>query len=214
MSTMQLPTAILGIAAAITLGAMSPGPSFVMVARTSVAESRRAGLAAALGMGVGGVVFASIALLGLLALLTAVPVLAFALKFVGGTYLVYLGYRIWQDAKRPLTLQQEGGSARSRPGWRSFALGLATQLSNPKAAVVYASVFASLLPRQVPLIAALVVPAMVFVIETSWYFIVAFALSSPVPRSRYLASKAWLDRTAGGVMSLLGLKLLFEAQQA
>ena len=42
---MELSAAILGIAVALTLGAMSPGPSFIMVARTSVAVSRRDGLA-------------------------------------------------------------------------------------------------------------------------------------------------------------------------
>ena len=47
--------AVFSIAGAITLGAMSPGPSFVLVARTSVARSRADGLAMALAMGVGGV---------------------------------------------------------------------------------------------------------------------------------------------------------------
>ncbi len=52
---------VLSIAGAITLGAMSPGPSFVVVARTAVATSRADGVAAALGMGVGGVLFAGVA---------------------------------------------------------------------------------------------------------------------------------------------------------
>ena len=46
---MEAALSILSIAGAITLGAMSPGPSFVMVARTAVASSRADGLAAALG---------------------------------------------------------------------------------------------------------------------------------------------------------------------
>jgi len=47
MDNITLP--LLGIAGAMIIGAMSPGPSFVMVARTAVA-SRSDGLAAALGM--------------------------------------------------------------------------------------------------------------------------------------------------------------------
>ena len=43
---MELSAAILSIAVALTFGAMSPGPSFVMVARTALAVSRRDGLAA------------------------------------------------------------------------------------------------------------------------------------------------------------------------
>ncbi len=52
---------ILSILGALSIGAMSPGPSFVMVVRVSVAASRRDGLAAALGMGFGGLLFAALA---------------------------------------------------------------------------------------------------------------------------------------------------------
>jgi threonine/homoserine/homoserine lactone efflux protein len=55
---MEIAVAVLSIAGAITLGAMSPGPSFIMVARTALAVSRTDGVAAAFGMGTGGVLFA------------------------------------------------------------------------------------------------------------------------------------------------------------
>ncbi|MEN3111891.1 LysE family translocator [Uliginosibacterium paludis] len=209
---MELFTAILSIAFALALGAMSPGPSFVMVAQTSLALSRRDGLAAALGMGAGGVLFSSAALLGLLALLAAVPLLHIALKVLGGAYLLYLGYRIWRSAHQPLVLGDTSLQGQPTRVWRSFALGLSTQVSNPKTAVVYASVFASLLPVEAPPLVLIVLPIMIFVIETAWYSVVAVALSAPSPRARYLASKAWLDRTAGAIMSLLGIKLIFEAR--
>ena len=51
---MQEIAVLLGIGSAIALGAMSPGPSFVMVARKAVSASRAAGIYAALGMGAGG----------------------------------------------------------------------------------------------------------------------------------------------------------------
>jgi threonine/homoserine/homoserine lactone efflux protein len=210
---MELSAAILSIAVALTLGAMSPGPSFILVARTSLGVSRRDGLAAAVGMGVGGVFFSAIALLGLLAILTAVPLLHLALKVLGGTYLVYLGYRIWRGARQPLVLESTSLQNYPTQARRFFMLGLVTQVSNPKTAVVYASVFASLLPHNIPPSVQVVLPIMVFAIETIWYSVVALALSSPSPRTRYLASKAWIDRTAGAIMSLLGLKLIFEAQQ-
>ncbi|MFV0672547.1 LysE family translocator [Variovorax sp. tm] len=205
--------ALLGIAGAMTVGAMSPGPSFVMVARTAV-TSRADGLAAALGMGAGGLVFAIAALAGLQAAFLAVPALYLAIKGLGGAYLVYLGVRIWRGARQPLAVAQEAGDP-AQPlqgrGRRTFLLGLATQVSNPKTAVVYASIFAAFLPREVPLVLALAVPAVIFCIETGWYSIVALALSSAAPRSAYLRYKVWIDRAAGGVMGLLGLRLVWSA---
>jgi threonine/homoserine/homoserine lactone efflux protein len=60
---------VLSIAGAIALGAISPGPSFVFGARTSIAQSRADGLAAAVGMGIGGTILCCLALLGLHAVL-------------------------------------------------------------------------------------------------------------------------------------------------
>ena len=55
---MQAAIILSGILGALLIGAISPGPSFVLVARTSIALSRRDGLAAALGMGLGSVALA------------------------------------------------------------------------------------------------------------------------------------------------------------
>ena len=209
---MDTTLALLGIAGAMTVGAMSPGPSFVMVARTAVA-SRSDGLAAALGMGAGGLVFAIAALAGLQAAFLAVPGLYLAIKGFGGAYLIYLGFRIWRGARQPLAMTQDSDASprQQSRGKRTFLLGLATQVSNPKTAVVYASIFAAFLPREVPLVLALAVPAVIFCIETGWYAIVALALSSAAPRAAYLRYKTWIDRAAGGVMGLLGLRLVWSA---
>jgi threonine/homoserine/homoserine lactone efflux protein len=134
--------AILG---ALLIGAISPGPSFVLVARISIARSRRDGLAAALAMGVGGVILGGLALLGLRALLMQAGWLYLVLKVAGGFYLVYLGIRLWRGASEAITVEGAGERAVPQPG-RSFAIALATQLSNPKAAVIYGSIFAALLP--------------------------------------------------------------------
>ena len=77
--------AILG---ALLLGAISPGPSFVFVVRTAVAQSRNEGLAAALGMGVGAMLYGALAVLGLRTLMADGGLLFTALKVAGGLYLL------------------------------------------------------------------------------------------------------------------------------
>ncbi len=203
---------ILSILGALSIGAMSPGPSFVMVVRVSVAASRRDGLAAALGMGFGGLLFAALALAGLQALLMQVTWLYLILKAAGGAYLVYLGYLIWRGAKQPLDVQANGAAARG--WWRSLALGFGTQISNPKTAIYYASMFAAFLPRHPSAGFFWILPPMVFLIEAGWYALVALAFSSELPRAAYLRAKVWVDRLAGTVLGLLGGKLILEALRA
>lgn len=199
-----------GIIGVLIVGTVSPGPSFVMVARTAVCVGRLNGLAAAVGMGLGGVVFAVAALVGLQAVLVSVPALYVAFKIGGGIYLIYLGVLIWRGAKQPLAVPAAPGDGGGGP-LRSLLLGLGTQLSNPKAAIVYASVFAAFLPDGAALAVGIAITALVFVIETTWYALVAVMLSAEQPRRTYLRFKRWIDRAAGGVMAALGLKLASSA---
>jgi threonine/homoserine/homoserine lactone efflux protein len=210
---MQEYVALAGIAGALALGTVSPGPSFVIVARLAVAASRANGLGAAAGMGVGGVVFAGAALLGIQAILLAVPSVYLLLKVFGGLYLCYLGSRIFLSAKLPLSVELPGQGAAAPPA-RSFWLGLTTQVSNPKTAIVYASVFAAFLPATFSTLFAVALLCVIFVIEAGWYALVATVLSSSGPRRAYLSYKAWVDRTAGLVMLGLGLKLVASAQES
>ena len=205
-------SALVGVIAALTVGVISPGPSFVLVARTAVSSSRAKGVAAAIGMGAGGVVFAVAALFGLQGLLLAVPSVYLALKVLGGLYLAYLGIRIWRAAKQPLPVVGLAGERTST--FKSLLLGFTTQISNPKTAIVYASVFAAFMPATQSLGFDLALVALVFSIEATWYSVVALALSSERPRSAYLRHKAWVDRIAGGVMVALGVKLASSAFRA
>ena len=204
--------AVLSIAVALALGAVSPGPSFLLVARTALAVSRRHGLAVAVGMGLGGALFAIAALAGLNALFLTVPSLFAALKVLGGAYLIFLGYRIWRGAADPIVVSDGRLNARTASILSAFGLGLVTQISNPKTALVYASVFASLLPQDLPTTTVAVLPVLTFAIETGWYCVVAVALSSAAPRGYYLGAKIWIDRAAAGNLSALGAKLILDAR--
>lgn len=208
---MDVTLAVLAILGALTVGVISPGPSFVLVARTAIAVSRSAGIAAALGMGVGGVIFGGLALLGLHAVLLQVEWLYVGFRVAGGLYLVYLAWRLWRSAAEPIAFAP---AAAQGAGMRTaFLTGLTTQLSNPKTAIVYASVFAALLPPTLPGWTLIVLPPLIFVLEAGWYIAVALAFSAEQPRAAYLRSKLWLDRLAGSVMGTLGLRLVVEASR-
>lgn len=207
MSTLP---AIVAIVIALLLGAISPGPSFLLISRVSIAQSRKHGLAAAIGMGVGGAIFAALALLGLIAALSQVAALYLVLKVAGGLYLVWLAVKIWRGAADPLPAGgPRGGESQSL--LRSFAFALLTQLSNPKTAIVYASIFAAMLPQSPPSWLFAVLPPLVFAVEAGWYAVVALAFSAPYPRTFYLRCKLWADRAAGTMMGLLGLRLVLDA---
>jgi threonine/homoserine/homoserine lactone efflux protein len=200
-----------GILAVLAIGVISPGPSFLLVSRTAVAHSRRAAIACALGMGAGATVLSIIALVGLHAILQRVPIAYTALKLVGGTYLLYLAYKVWRGADTAIQFAER--QERTTAGLlRYFGLGAATMISNPKAAVQYGVIFAAMLPSAPSLGLTLAIPPGVFVLEVTWYLIVACALSAKGPRNTYLRGKATIDRLAGAILGMLGIRLLIASK--
>jgi threonine/homoserine/homoserine lactone efflux protein len=200
---------VLAIVGVLFIGVVSPGPSFLFIAQRSLALSRTDGLCSSLGMGMGGLVFAGLALAGLHVLLTTFPAVYWGLKIVGGAYLLYLAYKIWKGARSTLSLAPDAPPRRPER-LRSLGLGFLTQISNPKTAVVYATVFASLLPQQFDgrFVGALL-PA-VFVVETGWYSFVALVLSADGPRRVYARFKTGVDRTAAAALGAVGIKMAGE----
>lgn len=207
---MTASAAVFAILVALLLGAMIPGPSFVLVARNAIGLSRRDGLATALGMGAGALFFGGLALAGLYTLLQAVEWLYIGLKMAGGAYLTYVAWKIWRGARQPIAMDDRvaplAGSTR-----KSFWTGITTQMSNPKTAIWYGSIFAALLPQHPPMWCYLVLPPLVFLVEFGWYTVVALCFSSRVPREMYLRAKAWVDRVAAVAIAALGLRLIFTA---
>lgn len=203
-------TAIAAILGALLIGAMSPGPSFVVVARNAIGLSRRDGLATAAGMGIGGVLFSGVALIGLYTLLAAVTWLYIGLKVAGGLYLVFLASKIWRGAAAPLTVDQSRAATNANAS-KSLWIGLSTQLSNPKTAIVYGSIFAALLPQHPPLWCYAVLPPLVFAVEAGWYAVVALSFSSQRPRELYMRGKTWIDRLAAAAIATLGIRLILTA---
>ena len=207
MHELAILASILGV---FLLGAISPGPSFIVVSRIAIARSRADGLMAAVGMGIGGFFFACIAVAGLTAILLQVEWLNILLRLAGGAYLVWIGISIWRAAPQKITIAEMPADQPSTL-WKSLLRGLFVQISNPKTAIFYASMFAALLPSPAPTWMLLALPPLLFINEFLWYAIVALGFSSHGPRVVYLRSKTWIDRAAGAVVGALGLKLMTDS---
>src|ERR671923_1675806 len=86
-------TLALFMLAALALN-LTPGPDMMYVTARSVADGRRAGIVAALGIGVGTLVHIAALALGLAALLAAVPFAYDALRIAGAVYLLVIGVQL------------------------------------------------------------------------------------------------------------------------
>jgi threonine/homoserine/homoserine lactone efflux protein len=204
LATPELLT-LLSIGAAQLLAVISPGPSFLITARTAVARSRLDGIKVALGLGAGTVVWSSAALLGLNVLFRAVPILFIAMKIAGALFLLWIAWQIFVHAHEPLNMDETDGAATRNP----FLSGFLVQISNPKVVVFFGSIFIAMLPTQVPMWMIVALIVVVSFNEVWWYSVVALFFGAGPVRSFYLRAKSWLDRVTGVFLGVLGLRLLW-----
>jgi threonine/homoserine/homoserine lactone efflux protein len=207
MSELQI---LLSIGFFQLLAVISPGPSFLITARTAAAQSRLDGFKVALGLGTGTVVWASATLLGFDLIFGALPSLLVAMKVAGALFLMWVAYQIFRHAAEPVELGAVKGERQGNP----YMKGFWTQMSNPKVLAFFSSVFVAMLPSHVPLWMQVALVAIVSFNEVWWYTAVSLFFGTGPVRRFYLKAKAWIDRVTGLFLGVLGLRLLWAARAA
>lgn len=120
------------IAATVVLVGL-PGPNIVYICTRSLTQGRRAGLVSALAIETGTLVHATVAALGLVAVVAAWPVVFTVITGAGAAYLVLLGIRSLRTA-----ISVDGpGIVEPESLWRIYRDGVLVNLLNPKVALFF-----------------------------------------------------------------------------
>ena len=132
---------IVAFAGASLLLLVIPGPAVLYIVNRSVSDGRTAGLAAAAGSALGNLMHALAAAAGLSAVI-ATSATAFAtLKWLGASYLIWVGVRTLMRSPEAIDTSHDSVSPR-----RAFNQGVVVNVLNPKVALF----FLALLPPFVP----------------------------------------------------------------
>lgn len=121
--------------------ALIPGPGVLTVTARSASAGLRHGFFTTAGIVTGDFVFITLALLGLATLSSVLGDFFFVIKYLGAAYLIWLGISLLTAT--PST--SAGRTINTPRHTASFAAGLITTLSNPKAILFYLSFFPTFL---------------------------------------------------------------------
>ncbi len=198
---------LLAFAAAAALFAYMPGPALLYTAAQTISRGRQAGLLAALGIHIGCYAHVIAAAFGLSAIFAAVPNLYFALKLVGGGYLIFLGLQMIRTPAATGPIPE----LPKKSNQRAFVDSILVEVLNPKVAVF----FIAFLPQFVspeanlPIWAQfLILGTVVNFLFTSADLVTVFFASEVTKRLGRSSRFQSLTRWAGGsVLAGLGLKL-------
>ena len=207
--TAPLLSALLALSLIHLLGAMVPGPNTVVTAQISASRSAREGMMCVAGVVVATLVWVSLTLAGVGMVLQQLGALYTALKWAGAAYLVWIGASmLWRAARQPAqTGPPQAGPAPRRLPASAFRTGLLTNLSNPKSAIFWTSVFVVAVPSQAPAWFYIAVVTLIGVQTALWYGFVALVFASGPARRAYQRLGRLIEGTTGAVMIGFGLKL-------
>src|SRR5215208_7190998 len=123
-------------AAALVL-AVTPGPGLFYVAARTLAGGRAEGVASSFGTGLRGMVHVLAGSFGVSAVVLASAELFTALKLIGAAYLIWLGFRTVQSARRQPAGLNGGPAAAAVGPRRAFREGMLVEALNPKTAAFF-----------------------------------------------------------------------------
>jgi threonine/homoserine/homoserine lactone efflux protein len=161
-----------------------PGPDFVLIMGNAVRSLKR-GTQAALGVITGLLIHATLATVGLSALVAAVPTALLVVKVIGALYLAYVGFMTLRTANKPAEDRHGKGNV--------FLRGLLCDLLNPKVMLTFLSLIPQAMdPNSAPLPqAALLSAVTVGIFALFWVIVVPSArqlgalLSKPKIRATF-----------------------------
>jgi threonine/homoserine/homoserine lactone efflux protein len=188
---------------------LTPGQDTVFILGRSLTGGRRAGIASALGIGVGCIFHTLAAAAGLAAILAASPTAFLVVRIAGALYLAYLGAKLLltstlQDADSRETLAEAGDAG------SAFRQGIITNVLNPKVALFFLALLPQFIdPDSTAKTLAFLMLGVTFVTTgTIWCLVLAlgaarlrqFLRGNPRVRTA-------IDRVTGGLFIALGIRL-------
>lgn len=134
---MSVPFATLAAFGAVALGmVLTPGPNMAYLVSRTICQGRAAGLISLAGVALGFIAYMLLAAFGITALLFAIPYAYDALRLAGAAYLAWMAWQALKpNGRSPFQVRDLPPDAPRR----LFAMGLLTNLLNPKIAALYLS---------------------------------------------------------------------------
>jgi len=201
---------ILTLLSGIVLVQISPGPNMLAVASSSLAGNRGAGLATACGIASAVLIWSALFAVGVGGLFVSYPSLVNIMRLLGGSYLLYLGFRAIRAA-----FAEKAGIVVERmtpPQLRSaYRKGLLVNLTNPKSALMWVAISVFLGANGIGIAKMLALGGLAASSALLIYSLYAMLFSSGVAVQSYRRGFTLVETAFGGVFGSLGAKLLLDA---
>jgi RhtB (resistance to homoserine/threonine) family protein len=205
------------ILAAILLN-LTPGTDSMYIITRSMAQGQTAGFYSVLGITSGILVHTLLASLGLSVLLANSPTAFVLVKYIGASYLCYLGFKMLTSKSsnsitNSLSKDQHVTSQKDVDGWQIYKQGVLTNVFNPKVALFFLAFFPQFIDSSYAygMLSFLMLGLTFATTGFFWCLCLALLAARFSARLREKPSiETMLNRISGVVFIGLGIRLLTE----
>lgn len=114
---------------------ITPGSDTIYILSRTLAQGKKAGVASALGISSGVLLWGLLVSFGLAAILTRMPSVMLAIKLLGAAYIVWIAVQMWRHSALDATAL--GNRMQPLSVGKVYSQGIVTNLLNPKIALFF-----------------------------------------------------------------------------
>ena len=187
------------------LGAISPGPSMVVVINNAIFKNRYHGILTSLGHGIGIGLYALFAVLGIALIIKTNVTFFNGMKFMSIVFLIYLGIKSITGRKNlDFNKKDLNGVA------TSFFQGLSISLLNPKIFIWFLAIYSQFMSVDNNIIFNTCLILTASIVDAVWYITLTFLVTSKGALKFIKDKSILLQQLIGGVFILIGTVLLIQ----
>ena len=179
------------------LGAMSPGPSMMVVINNAIFKNKFNGILTAIGHGFGIGVYALFAVVGVGLILKTNTIVFNSLKFLSIIFLFYLGIQAIMKKD-----QIEFDKNNIKSGLRSFLQGLSISILNPKIFIWFIAIYSQFMSLNNDYFFNISLVLIASIVDTLWYLLLVNLVTSHTILE-LIKNKSYLIQKIVGILFII-----------
>lgn len=201
------PSAFPALALAHFVALLSPGPDFFLLIGFAIRYRLRGSAGLCVGIATGNALYIVLVIMGSSALRQFAPLFT-AIELLGALYLLWIGVHLLRSRPQILAIPH---TQQQCPSWRKQCLlGLGSALLNPKNALFYLALMTALLGPEVTLLQQSVSGIWMVLVVLLWDLALVTLIGLPTVQQRLSRSICWIERSAGAVLIVFGVWILWK----
>ena len=188
------------------MGAMSPGPSMVVVINNAVFKNRLHGILTSLGHGIGISLYALFAVLGIAVIIKTNLFVFNTIKMFSIIFLIYLGLKSILTSDDQLDFDKKS----YKGSMMSFFQGLSISLLNPKIFIWFVAIYSQFMSVENDIIFNTYLILTAGIVDAIWYITLTYLVTSMMAVDFIRIKSKLLKKYIGYIFVIIGVFLILE----